>query len=158
MTREATDKYTTVFDEENKRFVRTDLSTGQTWSWPYKKRPSRKKHTVSSNGVTLEKLTKAGHKVRIRHFRYATYNPHDSFRGLFRADRETVVPSTFRHSPYYRLSPKGGFTHITIQITDTDYICLSSECSTKDPFCYNSGITIALSRLTQYDLHRLELQ
>lgn len=149
--------YSTVFDEQNNCFVKTDKVSGKSWTWPHKERPSRKKHTVSSNGVTLEKLTKAKYKVRIRHFRYASYNPNDSFRGLFRTSRETVVPSTFRHSPYYSLSPKGGFTHITIQITDKDYICLSSECSRKDPFCYNTGIATALSRLNQYDLSRLSL-
>jgi hypothetical protein len=149
--------YSTVFDEQSNRFVKTDKVTGKSWSWPYKERPSRKTHTVSSNGVTIDKLTAAGFKVRIRHLRYALYIPNDSFIGLYIGVREIVVPSTFRHSPHYKLQPKGGFTHITINMKDQDYICLSSECSKKDPFCYNVGIATALSRLTAGDLSRLGL-
>jgi hypothetical protein len=149
--------YSTVFDEQSNRFVKTDKVTGKSWSWPYKERPSRKTHTVSSNGVTIDKLTAAGFKVRIRHLRYALYIPNDSFIGLYIGVREIVVPSTFRYSPHYKLQPKGGFTHITINMKDQDYICLSSECSKKDPFCYNVGIATALSRLTAGDLSRLGL-
>lgn len=149
--------YNTVFDEQTNRFVKTDKVTGKSWSWPYKERPSRKTHTVSSNGVTIDKLTAAGFKVRIRHLRYALYTPSDSFMGLYKGVRELVVPSTFRLSDYYKLQPKGGFTHITIHMKDQGYICLSSECSKKDPFCYNTGIATALSRLNPYDLNRLGL-
>lgn len=151
--------YNTVFDEQNNCFIKTDKISGKSWKWPYKDRLSRKNPTVSSNGVTLQKLAKANYKVRIRHFRYASYNPGDSFnfRELFKTAREIIVPSTFRNSPYYKLAPKGGFTHITIRVSDKDYICLSSECSKKDPFCYNTGIAVALSRISGHDLARLSL-
>jgi hypothetical protein len=157
MSKKETTWYSTVFDEQNNCFVKTEKVTGKSWTWPYKDRPSRKTQLVSSNGVTLDKITAAGFKVRIRHFRYAVYNPQNSSIGLYVGLREIVVPSTFRHSPYYKLCPKGGFTHITIQMADQDYICLSSECSKKDPFCYNTGIATALSRLSNHDLNRLGL-
>ena len=106
---------------------------------------------VSAKGLTIEKLTALGHKVRIRHFRYALYHAHWGEGGI----KPIVVPSTFRRDPMYTLLPKGGFTHITIQTNRDVYYCLSSSCNEEDSFCYNTGIVTALDRLTEDDLATL---
>lgn len=113
-----------------------------------KQKPEKLK---SSKGLTVEKLTALGHKVRIRHFRYALYHSHWGEGKI----KPIVVPSTFRHDPMYTLLPKGGFTHITIQTDKDVYYCLSSACNEEDAFCYNTGVVTALDRLTADDLAAL---
>jgi hypothetical protein len=112
----------------------------------------------SSKGLTVEKLAALGHKVRIRHFRYALYRTQETRKvghdGFFEI-RPIVVPSTFRHDPMYQLLPKGGYTHITIQDKNGKYYCLSSACNEEDSFCYNTGVITALDRLSEKELDEL---
>jgi hypothetical protein len=134
-------RYTTT--EEDGFFKKTDHETGRVYQWRKRKKPVRVTHRAHT-GVTLDQLTELGHKVRIKHFRYAEYR---RMPGVL-----LIVPAVFRHDPNYRLLHKGGYTHITIRAASGEYICVSSACSPLDSFSYSAGIARALERLSDPDL------
>jgi hypothetical protein len=156
--------YSWTFDAGTNEVTKLEKDTGKVWKWISKPRPKGPRCNPS-NGVTIEKLQKAGHSVRIKHFRWAMYlalNEHTSKKGrAFNFESHAIcVPSTFRKDPLYRLLPKGGYTHIVIKPKSSvdKYICLSSECSKDDPFCYALGVEKALERLTSFELGYLGLE
>ena len=157
-----TEKYTTEHLGDGV-YVRKMLDgSGREWTWKSLS-DFRKKSTFSaSNGVTMKMLQEAGHSVRVKHLRWAIYmglGERTAGRSAKaqKVLRAIVVPSTFRKDPMYTLLPKGGFTHISIKTPEGKYICLSSECSDNDPFCYQQGMAKALERLSRYDINLLKL-
>lgn len=139
--------------------LKTDELTGTGYSWEPRVRKVRLKRKAS-NGVTIESLEQAGHKVRIKHFRWATYeefryvpDKRDPASGTARG---IVVPSVFRKDPAYTLAPNGGYTHIVITHGKSGKVfCVSSECSQEDPFCYSKGVAAAFERLSAEDISHL---
>ena len=148
-------KYITTHYPESSTYVRVDKETGASWTW--KERPFKCLRTkrVAFNGVTVDKLTARGNKVRVRHFRHAIYHggPSKIIGNSFLLMR-MVVPSTFRHDVMYQILPKGGYTHITVQTEDGEYYCYSSVCHIDDPFCYSTGIATALERISPAELKK----
>ncbi len=152
--------YMWVMDEATGAVTKTELASDRTWTWVPKPRPSKAKCSPK-NGVSIQAIADAGHKVRVRHLRWAYYlgigertrNMRNT--GKDYANRAIVVPSSFRRDPLYLLLPKGGYTHITIKTKDNNYVCLSSECAINDPFCYTTGVEKALERLTDDELRYL---
>ena len=153
--------YTWKFDKSTGIVTKTEISTGNNWSWVPKPRPV-KAVCAPKNGVTVDMLSKAGNKVRVRHLRWAAYLGHEEHvskkYGGFFLSRMIVVPSSFGKDPLYLLRPKGGYTHITIKTDMGKYVCISSECSLEDPFCYRKGVEKALERLTDYELAELGIK
>lgn len=148
--------YSWKMDESTGMVTKTENSTGETWSWQHKARPAKAK-CEASNGITVQKIQEAGNKVRVRHLRWAYYMSNAdllkySRRMLTLIRRKIVVPSSFRRDPLYRLLPKGGYTHVTIKTSAGGYVCLSSECSEEDPFCYVKGVEKALERLSDVEI------
>lgn len=155
--------YKTYLDSATGLFTRVHEESGRTFVWV-----ARKKRTKpvfkARNGVTIELLEKAGHKIRVKHFRWAVYLGLNErpIKGRFSSThdyemRAICVPSTYRKDPMYRLLPKGGYSHISIKTPEGKYICVSSECSESDPFCYLLGTAKALERLTAADLALLKV-
>ena len=150
-------EYTTTFDENIKLFTRTHNASGVKWAWYARERPKRTT-PVARNGMTIAKLQQAGNSVRVKHLRWALYLPH--YRTWARSSghpeaKKIVVPSSLRQDPMYVFLPKGGYTHIIIKNPEGKYICLSSECSDKDSFCYASGVAAALDRMTPLEMSLL---
>ena len=153
--------YMWSIDEATDVVTKQELASGRTWSWKVKPRPKKTKCSPS-NKISIQKIADAGHKVRVRHFRWAYYLgtlERVTARKLASnfKPRPIVVPSSFRKDPLYSLLPRGGYTHITIKTKDDKYVCLSSECSPHDPFCYAKGVEKALERLSHYELEYLGL-
>lgn len=119
-----------------------------------KTKQSRVPVYVTQNGVTIDKLKSAGNVVKIKHIRFAKYTRLKSHlkNNQPTATRTIAIPSTFRKDPNYTVLPKGGYTHITIKTPKDVYICVSSECSPEETFCYRRGITEALDRLTSDEI------
>jgi len=153
--------YSWTYDEDTKEVTKLEKDTGKVWKWIAKPRP-RGPRCNPSNGVTIEKLQQAGHSVRIRHLRWAHYIGINEFahKKAQYITHPICVPSTFRKDPLYNFLPKGGYTHIVIKPKSSidKYICLSSECSKDDPFCYALGVEKALERLTSFELGYLGLE
>lgn len=146
--------YTFEYNPSNNLVTKTDVVTGNSWSYLSRSAP-RKPVFAAKNGITVEQLQSVGHNVRVKHIRWAMYAPHmGSHTG-----RQSVmaVPSTFRKDYNYLFFPKGGFTHVVIKKSDGGYVCVSSECSIDDPFCYAAGVAAALDRLTDEDIDSLGL-
>lgn len=158
-----TDEYTWSFDEDAQEVTKKHIISGKTWTWTARARPKGPKCNPS-NGATIQKLQDAGHSVRIRHLRWARYAALNDVRKKNKRELEydsrvICVPSTFRKDPLFAFLPKGGYTHIVIKPKGSDkYICLSSECSKNDPFCYALGVEKALERLTSFELGYLGLE
>lgn len=156
--------YSWSIDEVSKEVTKRNNATGETWTWEAKERPKGPRCNPS-NGVTIKKLQEAGHSVRIKHLRWASYLAIND--GMKKRKKKSelefethtiCVPSTFRKDPLYAFQPKGGYTHIVIKPKGHDkYICLSSECSKEDPFCYALGVEKALERLTSFEMGYLGL-
>lgn len=148
--------YTWAIDESTEVVTKTDNASGASWSWKVKHRPSKARCNPSNN-VSIQKIHEAGHNVRVRHLRWAYYlASEEKFNSSRRhAPRAIVIPSAFRKDPFYHTLPKGGYTHITIKTKRGDYICVSSECSKEDPFCYTKGVEKALERLSKLELNYL---
>ena len=146
--KEKTAKYAYTYNPSNNIVTKTDLATGNTWEYLSRAKGEKPNHKAS-NGVTVEALQQAGNNVRVKHLRWAIYWVHDPVlkNGKGEVSRVMIVPSTFRKDPNYMLLPKGGFTHVVIKKANGDYVCVSSECSQDDPFCYNAGVARALERL-----------
>ena len=148
--------YETSFDGH--LFKRTHLPTNKTWVWSSRGRPV-KRMPRARNNVTIDLLQEAGHKVRVKHFRLASYLGHNNLLKKKASHqfecRIIVIPSSFRKDPMYRVLPKGGYTHISIKDKNNKYICVSSECSEDDPFCYAEGVVAALEKLTSTELELL---
>jgi hypothetical protein len=154
--KEKTAKYTYTYNPSNNIVTKTDLATGNTWD--YLARPKNVKPDYSaSNGVTVEALQRAGNNVRVKHLRWAIYWQHEPVLKNRQGEvsRVMVVPSTFRKDPNYMMLPKGGFTHVVIKKADGEYVCVSSECSQDDPFCYAAGVSRALERLRPSQIREL---
>jgi hypothetical protein len=151
-------EYKYEYCPSTKKVTKTNTITGEEWSWFPRPRPG-KVVCNPSNGVTIQKLVEAGNNVRVKHLRLALYwaQPHAIGRNTTSSMRVIVVPSSFRKDPNYHLLPKGGFTHVVIKRPNGEYICVSSECSEDDPFCYNMGVCVALERLTPTELQLLGL-
>ena len=164
----ASDYVTEPVNETTMRKLR--VSTGEEWLYEIRTNPrkSQKPNYVASNGVTLEKLQTAGFRVAISHTRWADYyargfkpGPHgfkDSSRAL------VLVPSSFKKNSNYRLMACGGYTNIQIYSSNVSKtpvllsdICLTSECSTEEPFCYKMGVKQALQKLTKEEIAELNL-
>jgi hypothetical protein len=154
-------QYQVTIDTENKIVTKTDEFNQKSWSWPLREYPrqQQKNKIVASNGVTIEKIANKGLKVRVRHFRYALYSPYKPLKVKNKPPliKELVVPSSFRKNKNYVLSPKGGYTHITIQLAKKKYLCYSSECAKDETFCYNVGVATALSRMDRETMVELGL-
>jgi hypothetical protein len=154
--KQKTAQYTYSYNPSNNLVVKTELATGNTWEYLSRPKPTTPDNTPA-NGVTVEVLQNAGHNVRVKHLRWALYWAHDPLRhnkqGM--VSRMMIVPSTFRKDPNYMLLPKGGFTHVVIKKKDNSYVCVSSECSSDDPFCYSAGVARALERLSPRDIKEL---
>jgi hypothetical protein len=154
--------YMWVMDDSTGTVTKTEMASGRTWTWTPKPRPSKAKCSPK-NGVSIQAIAEAGHKVRVRHLRWAYYLGTNERTQMLRSNREKrvynyrpiVVPSSFRRDPLYVLLPKGGYTHITIKTKENKYICLSSECATNDPFCYTTGVEKALERMTRDEVRYL---
>lgn len=150
--------YLTVVSADGHLFKRTHLPSNKTWVWTSRERPA-KRIPRARNKVTIELLQEAGHKVRVKHFRLATYLGQNELVRKKEAHkfefRVIVIPSSFRKDVMYRILPKGGYTHISIKNKDNKYICVSSECSEEDPFSYAAGVASALERLTRTELELL---
>jgi hypothetical protein len=143
--------YVFTYNKETNTVTKTDKDTGVTWSYSSRAR-NNKPAATSKNGVTVEKLLAAGNKVRVKHLRWAVYLGHKCIGDIARL---VVVPSSFRKDPNYFFAPKGGYTHVVIQRPAGDYLCVSSECSQDDPFCYAAGVCTALDRLVPEELDYL---
>lgn len=119
-----------------------------------KERKSRIPVYATKNGVTIDRLKAAGHVVKIKHIRFATYArlKHHLKNNQPNSTRTIAIPSTFRKDPSYTVLPKGGYTHITIKTPTEEYFCVSSECSLDETFCYRRGIVEALDRLTNDEI------
>lgn len=138
-------------DPNSARVNKLDTDTGLTYCWLPRSRSQRDtKSYTESNKKIIEALHALGYHVRIRHFRWATYQQQ---RELFKKNtreyfaRTIVVPSTFTKNPMYTILPKGGYTHITVKDSNDQVLCASSECSVEEPFCYAAGVAEALRRL-----------
>jgi len=142
--------YTFEYNPNNNIVTKTDVETGNSWSYPSRSAP-RKPAFSAKNGITVAQLQEAGHNVRVKHMRWAMYTPHRGRQSVM------AVPSTFRKDYNYLFFPKGGFTHVVIKKSDGGYICVSGECSIDDPFCYAAGVAAALDRLTALDIASLRL-
>lgn len=151
-------QYITTYDDKVKMFTRVDATTGESWAWEARKKPTKTSHTAK-NGMTVTKLQTAGNSVRVKHLRWAVYLP--QVQTIFKRSNECraiVVPSTFRCDPMYKFLPKGGYTHIVIKSKSGKYICVSSECSDEDSFCYAAGVASALDRLSRLDIKFLGVE
>jgi hypothetical protein len=148
--KEKTAKYAYSYNPSNNLVTKTELATGNTWDYLSRPKHGKPDHTPS-NGVTVNALQKAGHNVRVKHLRWAVYWGHEAMlkNNKGAVSRMMVVPSTFRKDPNYMFLPKGGYTHVVIKKKDGEYVCVSSECSVEDPFCYGAGVARALERLTR---------
>jgi len=95
---------------------------------------------ATHNGLTIEKLRKAGLKVSVSHIRYTQQ---DGVKPLI------PVPSYLRKVAEF--TPFGGATHICIVLPTSDSvpICVSSVCHIDDCFDYKMGVKIALDQFTQ---------
>lgn len=141
-------KYTYEYNPSNNIVTKTDTTTGNTWEYLSRSAPI-KPVFAAKNGATVDAIHNAGHSVRVKHLRWAIY------RGF--PNRMMVVPSTFRKDPNYVFLPKGGYTHVVVKHEDGQYLCVSSECSLDDPFCYAAGVATALDRLSSAELRWLGL-
>jgi len=144
-------KYKYDYDELTNLVTKTDIETGNNWQYLSRPRPG-KLVCNTKNGVTVAALQDAGHNVRVKHLRWAIYMGQTHIGPDVRL---MVVPSTFRKDPNYYFTPKGGYTHVVIKLETGEYICVSSECSLDDPFCYAQGVCTALDRLTSAELYLL---
>lgn len=145
-------RYTTTFIPETKRFVRVDNETGKTWVWVAAEKPLKPDYTPN-HGVSIEEIKSKGHTVRVHHYRFADYSRQKPVRKGGKYKRcVTIVPAIFRKHEDYHLLPNGGFTHIVISTNDNNTICVSSECSEDDLFCYKRGIQTALEKLNSHEL------
>lgn len=157
MSKENTE-YKYYFNPDNGMVTKENPATGETWTYLSFKRKG-KANFKASNGITVDKLVAAGNSVRVKHLRYALYRGLNE-KLINKKDydfelRRIVVPSTFRKDVMYELLPKGGFTHVVIKHPSGKYICVSSECSEQDPFCYSMGVATALERLSRLDMELL---
>ena len=143
--------YSFSYNQENNVVTKTDVVTGNSWSYPSRPKPG-KLVSPTKNGVTVEKLQAAGHKVRVKHMRWAVYLRQ---RYVGPGLRLMAVPSTFRKNPNYFFAAKGGYTHVVIQRPSGEYVCVSSECAQDDPFSYAVGVSTALDRLLPSELEYL---
>jgi hypothetical protein len=130
------------------------------WVWLNRKPERVPVDYTPSHGVTLDQIIKQGHKVRVSHLRYANYaRTKPEFDGGRKKRQEEkrflVVPASFRHSGDFSLSPFGGYTHVHIKTKGGKHICVSSECSIEDNFCYRCGVKEALERLNAKELAQL---
>lgn len=152
--------YQTYYDPATERFTRTHKESGRTFAWYARERP-KKPVFKANNGVTVQIIEDAGHEIRVKHLRWALYigQTERARRGRqYEYELHPIcVPSTFRKDPMYKLLPKGGYTHISIKTPEGRYICVSSECSEEDPFCYQLGTVKALERLSREDIQLLQL-
>ena len=155
------EQYTVTFDDAGKVVTKKDNISGQEWSWPFREKNNQpqKNKIVAPNGITIEKIANKGYKVRVRHFRYALYESHRPLKVKNKTSVHNVivVPSSFRRNKMYTLLPKGGFTHITIQLAAKKYLCYSSACAEDEPFCYNVGVATALARMDKETIDTLGL-
>jgi hypothetical protein len=145
----------------NYRFRRYKLCTvkedirdpEKSWMWHNKPVSTpKRRNRVPKHGLTIERLVELGHKVRVKHLRYAVYR-RLGYEGLPLKDiRYIVIPTSFRKDRDYMLMPFGGFTHISIKTPAGEYFCLSSECSPSDNFCYKDGVCEALNRLQPHEI------
>jgi hypothetical protein len=143
--------YKYEYNPSNNIVTKTDVDTGNTWEYLSRPRPS-KLVCPTKNGVTIEKLQAAGNNVRVKHLRWAIYLGQSHVNSTIRL---IVVPSTFRKDPNYYFTPKGGYTHVVIRKPSGEYVCVSSECSSDDPFCYAVGVSTALDRLLPEEIEAL---
>jgi len=149
-------RYTTEYHEVSDTFIKTDHLNHKMWAWKARPKPV-KPVFAAKNGLTIQQLQEAGNSVRVKHLRWALYLPlYDVPRNSRNiASRALVVPSTFRSDPMYIFLPKGGYTHLVIKHKSGRYICVSSECSEDDTFCYAAGVATALDRLTSTEINLL---
>ena len=147
--------YTYEYNPATKQTTKKDVETGQEWTF-FSRARQGKASFAARNGMTVQKLQEAGHSVRVKHLRWALYlGQSELIKNRMVGHRMIVVPSTFRRDPMYVMLPKGGFTHVVIKSPSGKYICVSSECSEEDPFCYSQGVAAALDRLTKLDMSLL---
>jgi hypothetical protein len=145
--------YAFNYNKETNTVTKTDTESGESWNYSSRSRKNKPAPTTK-NGVTVEKLLAAGNKVRVKHLRWAVYLGHKTVQDI---SRLVVVPSSFRKDPNYYFTPKGGYTHVVIQRPTGEYLCVSSECSMEDPFCYAAGVCTALDRLLPEEMGYLEV-
>lgn len=148
--------YRTEFVEATGVMVRINTETGASWSWKPTPKPPRKTY-LASNGLTVEGIRKAGHKIAVMHYRWALYSRHrvETLYGYIEEPPIAVPASFLRRSLEYTVFPNGGYTHIAITTKDGKDIRLSSACSPEDIFCYKAGVQKALQRLTEQEVDLL---
>lgn len=107
---------------------------------------ARKAKYKTKNGLTIEGLRKAGHKVRVSHIRY-TEQPGVAIL--------IPVPSYMRKVANF--TSYGGATHIVITtpLSDSPDIAISSVCHSDDCFDYKMGVKQALDTIEQADADNL---
>lgn len=98
----------------------------------------------TKNGLTIHNLRQAGHVVSISHIRYSDVEG---------VKNPVPVPSYLRGA--FKLSPRGGATHISILKPNGEWICVSSICHQDDCFDYKLGVKTALEQLTQAEADEL---
>ena len=104
-TETASERYTTTLNPETGMWLRVDNEAGKSWSWKAKSKPAKPTY-IPSNGVTLEKLQKAGNRVHVMHSRWAEYRTFgkgvDKLKGKSEQYvRPVIVPATFKRSGKY---------------------------------------------------------
>jgi hypothetical protein len=87
---------------------------------------SSKTVTITSRySPTVKEMRAAGYKLRVKHFRIPQYDP----------DSHKV-----------RLSPRGGFTEVTMTTPDGRHFTRTAVCRPEDAFCRKEGVYRALER------------
>lgn len=152
------ERYSTIYHDSSVERL-DNLTNTVIARWEKKPKKNNVPKYETKNGVTIDKLKALGHVVKIKHIRWATY---DRIKTCLKNRvgsfvRIIPIPSTFRKDSHYHVLPKGGSTHITIKTKDDNYVCVSSDCSMDETFCYRRGITEALDRLDSLDLSLLGL-
>jgi hypothetical protein len=101
---------------------------------------AKKEKYKTTNGLTVENLRKAGHKVKVVHVRYT------AFEGV-----KVLVPVPSFLRGVAKFTAFGGATHIVITTpaSDSPDIAVSSVCHTDDCFDYRLGVKRALDEISQ---------
>lgn len=85
----------------------------------------------------IHQLRLTGLKIKVHHYR--NFN--------IQAKKNNEMRFTF--GDFYRITPKGGRTVVTITDTNGDVFTGESICSIKDNYCRKTGARIALERAAE---------
>lgn len=89
--------------------------------------------------MTIEKLRKAGNKVRVNTFRYS-----------IKHGKKLIPIISFRSFGFQNwINPKGGLVEVAVTTKEGKHYRASAHCSESDVFCKKNGINLAIERVVK---------